>query len=125
MGRLRRARDLSRRTGWNRRLQAHRRADGRGVRGRICAASRRAPPEDAWGRIVKKLALVPLAIVAAIVGLWLYVPLSAFSPPPPDVMTSVAPRAVPDVAIADGDGKLSSLADFRGKFVLLNLWATW
>jgi thiol-disulfide isomerase/thioredoxin len=36
-----------------------------------------------------------------------------------------APRPLPDIAIADGGGKIGALADFRGKFVLLNIWATW
>lgn len=36
-----------------------------------------------------------------------------------------APRAVPKLAFKDKDGKPLQLADFRGKTVLLNLWATW
>ena len=36
-----------------------------------------------------------------------------------------APKQLPEIAIADGDGKAGTLADFRGKFVLLNVWATW
>src|SRR3546814_10648910 len=36
-----------------------------------------------------------------------------------------APRELPDVHFMDGSGKRLSLADFRGKLVLLNLWATW
>ncbi|MBI3708344.1 MAG: TlpA family protein disulfide reductase [Proteobacteria bacterium] len=35
------------------------------------------------------------------------------------------PRAVPDIRFADGDGRARSLADFRSKVVLLNVWATW
>ena len=35
------------------------------------------------------------------------------------------PAAVPEVNFRDGDGRATSLADFRGKLVLLNLWATW
>jgi len=35
------------------------------------------------------------------------------------------PRAVPNVRFADGNGRTMTLQDFRGKFVLLNIWATW
>jgi len=38
---------------------------------------------------------------------------------------SETPRRVPDLAFRDRDGKPARLADFRGKTVLLNLWATW
>jgi thiol-disulfide isomerase/thioredoxin len=32
---------------------------------------------------------------------------------------------VPDLAFTDSSGKAMTLADFRGRTVLLNLWATW
>jgi len=35
------------------------------------------------------------------------------------------PRALPNVRFADGNGRAMTLQDFRGKFVLLNIWATW
>jgi thiol-disulfide isomerase/thioredoxin len=35
------------------------------------------------------------------------------------------PLRVPDLAFTDAAGKQTSLADWRGKTVLLNLWATW
>ena len=35
------------------------------------------------------------------------------------------PRTVPDFAFYDGAGRVARLSDFRGKIVLLNLWATW
>lgn len=35
------------------------------------------------------------------------------------------PRALPEVHFADEKGRAVSLADFRGKLVLLNVWATW
>lgn len=35
------------------------------------------------------------------------------------------PAAIPEVNFRDRDGRETSLADFRGKLVLLNLWATW
>ncbi|WP_294059811.1 TlpA disulfide reductase family protein [Sphingomonas sp.] len=34
-------------------------------------------------------------------------------------------EAAPDIAFTSPDGKKLTLADFRGKPVLLNLWATW
>ena len=35
------------------------------------------------------------------------------------------PRELPHLAFVDGDGRAIALADFRGRVVLLNLWATW
>jgi thiol-disulfide isomerase/thioredoxin len=35
------------------------------------------------------------------------------------------PRRLPDLAFTDAAGKPRTLADFRGRTVLLNLWATW
>ena len=35
------------------------------------------------------------------------------------------PRPVPRIAFVDGDGRERTLEDFRGRIVLLNLWATW
>lgn len=35
------------------------------------------------------------------------------------------PRKLPEIAFVDARGKPRSLAEFRGKTVLLNLWATW
>lgn len=35
------------------------------------------------------------------------------------------PRPLPEIPFIHGDGHTLSLADFRGKVVLLNIWATW
>jgi thiol-disulfide isomerase/thioredoxin len=35
------------------------------------------------------------------------------------------PRPAPDARFTDRDGTPRRLADFRGRFVLVNLWATW
>lgn len=35
------------------------------------------------------------------------------------------PRELPDVGFSDGDGRSVKLSSFRGKVVLLNVWATW
>ncbi|MSP67091.1 MAG: TlpA family protein disulfide reductase [Alphaproteobacteria bacterium] len=36
-----------------------------------------------------------------------------------------APRSLPALAFTDGDGRPLTLEAFRGRVVLLNLWATW
>jgi thiol-disulfide isomerase/thioredoxin len=36
-----------------------------------------------------------------------------------------SPRPIANVEFEDGQGRKRTLADFRGKVVLLNLWATW
>jgi thiol-disulfide isomerase/thioredoxin len=38
---------------------------------------------------------------------------------------ATAPLRLPDLAFQDGDGKPRKLSDWRGKTVLVNLWATW
>jgi len=35
------------------------------------------------------------------------------------------PADLPDIRFVDGDGRALSLRDFRGRPVLLNIWATW
>ena len=36
-----------------------------------------------------------------------------------------SPRPIPDLAFVDVEGKQLSLSAFRGKIILLNIWATW
>jgi len=36
-----------------------------------------------------------------------------------------APKRAPDIAFVDPEGRKLTLADFRGKTLLLNLWASW
>src|SRR5204862_2729975 len=38
---------------------------------------------------------------------------------------ATSPLRLPDLAFEDADGKPRKLSDWRGKTVLLNLWATW
>jgi len=35
------------------------------------------------------------------------------------------PRIIPDIEFKDGQGQTKSLSDFKGRVVLLNVWATW
>lgn len=38
---------------------------------------------------------------------------------------ATSPRRMPQLAFTDADGKAKTLADFKGKVLLVNLWATW
>src|SRR3954463_7897705 len=38
---------------------------------------------------------------------------------------ATAPLRLPDLAFEDADGKARKLSDWRGRTVLVNLWATW
>jgi thiol-disulfide isomerase/thioredoxin len=38
---------------------------------------------------------------------------------------ATSPLRLPDLAFEDGDGKPRKLSDWRGKTILVNLWATW
>ncbi len=40
-------------------------------------------------------------------------------------VTKKSPEAVPDITFNDASGKEIKLSDFKGRTVLLNLWATW
>ncbi len=44
---------------------------------------------------------------------------------PANFIIHAAPRQVADIAFTDEQGRAISLKDFRGKTVLLNIWATW
>jgi thiol-disulfide isomerase/thioredoxin len=40
-------------------------------------------------------------------------------------LASGGPKALPEIAFDDADDKALKLADYKGKVVLLNFWATW
>jgi thiol-disulfide isomerase/thioredoxin len=42
-----------------------------------------------------------------------------------EFIAAEAPQPAPAFSFTDTSGNAASLADFKGKFVLLNLWATW
>jgi thiol-disulfide isomerase/thioredoxin len=46
-------------------------------------------------------------------------------PPSLDFVFYARPRPLPHVQFADGEGKTVTIADFHGRPILLNLWATW
>ncbi len=44
---------------------------------------------------------------------------------PQGLVMNDAPKPVPELQFTDHDGKSLTLSDFKGKVVLLNVWATW
>lgn len=44
---------------------------------------------------------------------------------PGELMTVTPPVPAPSIAFLDGDGRETTLAAFKGKTVVVNLWATW
>jgi thiol-disulfide isomerase/thioredoxin len=44
---------------------------------------------------------------------------------PQNFAMSETPKPLPELQFTDSDGKTLTLADFKGKIVLLNIWATW
>ena len=81
-----------------------------------------------------KLSVRPLILAVLSAGLALavlYVILSApvHAPGPPESLSRLAlaktPKTVPSVAFSDSEGRRHVLSEFRGRTVLLNLWAPW
>jgi len=52
-------------------------------------------------------------------------PVSGPVPSPLGVVEAKDPKPVPALSFTDKDGKALSLADFHGKLVVLDVWATW
>ncbi len=82
--------------------------------------------------------LLPVVVLAASVAMFLAALLFRGGEPQPaadagpalagtvaDFTLSVPPRPAPAAAFQDGQGGSVRLADFAGRIVLLNLWATW
>ena len=64
-------------------------------------------------------------ILAALMGamLWLSATVQATATPP--FVMFEAPKPVPELNFTDGEGHARTLANFKGKVILLNIWATW
>ena len=64
-----------------------------------------------------------LAVAAAIVSFAFGV--AGAAQVPSGFIVHDEPRPISEIAFATGDGESGSLADYRGKVVLVNIWATW
>jgi thiol-disulfide isomerase/thioredoxin len=79
------------------------------------------PPNPRMRRSALLIGIV--ALVAGAAGA--YFSLSRPAAKGDGVFAAEAPKAMPELRFEDSAGRPKSLADFRGKVVLLNLWATW
>jgi thiol-disulfide isomerase/thioredoxin len=66
-----------------------------------------------------------LRAVGSILVTLVVVPLALAQEPPKNFIMHEGPEARAAVRFEDSQGQPRSLADFRGKVVLLNIWATW
>jgi thiol-disulfide isomerase/thioredoxin len=67
-----------------------------------------------------------LVVFAAILGLMYLLQHQGTEQSSSDFVFRMPPQPLPSVLVANGDGrKVGVLDDLRGKFVLLNVWATW
>lgn len=79
-------------------------------------------------RLRTALAFATVTLIAAAAGAFYYwsqppAPLAATHGQP--FARATAPKEISALEFEDGAGRTHTLADFRGKLVLLNLWATW
>lgn len=68
-------------------------------------------------KYVTALTISLLAVFAA--------PSSIAQQPPGKFVVHATPQSLPSITFWDGEGKTLRIADFRGRVVLLNIWATW
>lgn len=83
-----------------------------------------------WSILAAALVAVALAISGFLYGKWtdpVHATADASAPPAAlaPFLASKAPPPVPLVAVSDASGAKLSLASFKGRYVLLNLWAPW
>jgi cytochrome c biogenesis protein CcmG/thiol:disulfide interchange protein DsbE len=70
-------------------------------------------------------AYIRLAIVATVAALLGIVACSPQQPAKPVVKDNSQRQKAPEFALKDSSGKIVHLADFKGKVLLLDFWATW
>ncbi len=83
-------------------------------------------------RVSRRVVLAGVALVAALGAGVVADRIERRRAPPPAVVPeigrwrpTVPPRPLPALAFADGDGRPLTAEAWRGRVVLLNLWATW
>lgn len=76
-------------------------------------------PETALRSSRRRLRLVVLLPLVVVAGF------AAAQRPPDGFLVHDAPKPLAAIDFKDGDGHPRSLAEFGGKVILLNIWATW
>ena len=73
------------------------------------------------------LAAIAIVVIAAVVYVRLERPVHEAAMPAAlaKLKPDAQPKVIADVAFADAQGGPHNLSDFRGRYMLLNLWATW
>jgi peroxiredoxin len=71
------------------------------------------------------LLIVALAVGGALAGLFAGAWLRPTPAPAPAQGTQMIGNQRPDITLPDPDGRAQSLAQWKGKLVLLNFWASW
>ena len=79
--------------------------------------------DSAWRKLSGFLALGAFALGVPIVGPLINTTFR--TEVPAKFIERTSPISVPQVAFQDGEGRGRTLADFHGKMVLVNVWATW
>ena len=89
-----------------------------------------------WRNVRNGVALVVVLAIIGLLCLWILRPTVEPVPPALDTQSTArghvftfhphaSPRALEPFEFQDAGGATRTLADFRGKVVLLNVWATW
>ena|SRR5882724_1303848 len=77
------------------------------------------------GRRLKSTRRLAVLAVGAAAGLWLLPSLDGAGGGPAGFAMAAQSEAVSEAEFRNANGEHLTLADFRGRVVLLNLWATW
>ncbi|WP_246812040.1 TlpA family protein disulfide reductase [Microvirga sp.] len=92
------------------------------------------PPADLMPARVKRSSRRPLAksggtpwvrVLTVALGLALGLSAAGAAEAPARLIVHETPRPIPELSFEDEGGRQVSLADLRGRIVVLNIWATW
>jgi thiol-disulfide isomerase/thioredoxin len=83
------------------------------------------PPHNLFAWLSAFWARCATALIALLLAFAVAVAAEDEKPKLGEFIPATPPQPAPEVGFTDMDGKPVKLADFRGKLLVLNLWATW